>query len=542
MLENQVNLLLNSLKSLLLDEKEHLTQEEFDLLVAHKDFCSKKLLSIVEQKLTLSDSDWDENIEYSHSFYWSLRLLVLLNEPRTYELLIKLCMKSENYLENVLGDMFITEDLPVMLALTSNGRWQLLQPLIENNDIYYFIRDSCLRSCAFMLALQTISREEFVIYLQKHLQHFIEDEQTNQEICSIYVDVCIHIWPSECLDMVKELCALEAVDNFLINIDDVLNAFKKGEKQCIKSLQEDIDRFLESFFKEKKQISIDTEEDFKNRIKTFDYNREKLNEAITAFMSDRIEPQAKIGRNDSCICLSGKKYKKCCLDNKQDRLAHTSYESEMYTITFEPLGKRNQEELKIINQSYAMAYDNSENAPKCITAAITQYPDLPELYNYLFIAYTKTNKIRPALEILKKTVSKFPQYLFGLAEYACYFLRRGEPERVPELFRNCLTLKQLYPERDIFHVKEVLSFSYIMARYHLEICNFEQVKIHLSTIKQIDHDSLEVENIKKIMKKKLFRMEEDTLPEQIKTYLNKKTDKSLQLTTNIKAKGYETQA
>jgi tetratricopeptide (TPR) repeat protein len=96
---------------------------------------------------------------------------------------------------------------------------------------------------------------------------------------------------------------------------------------------------------------------------------------------------------------------------------------------------------------------------------IEQYPDVPQLYNYLHIAYQKLGDRRHAQQILRETLERFPDYLFGRIAYATDCLQRGETEKVPAIFDGQYELKLLYPERKRFHLAEVLGFCSVMAWY-----------------------------------------------------------------------------
>lgn len=54
-----------------------------------------------------------------------------------------------------------------------------------------------------------------------------------------------------------------------------------------------------------------------------------------------------------------------------------------------------------------------------------------------------------------------------------------------EFFSGATTLKQLFPDRDIFHVSEFCNFCYTIGWYFAEIGNINQAKIHLQMIDDV---------------------------------------------------------
>jgi len=142
-----------------------------------------------------------------------------------------------------------------------------------------------------------------------------------------------------------------------------------------------------------------------------------------------------------------------------------------YEIIYEPLPDTAYDRLpeSVKNQLDRLYADLSAPRPGDrlvqLLALIEQYPDVPQIYNYLYAAYKKLNDRRNARRVLEETLERFPDYLFGRIAYADECLQQGETEKVPEIFGNCFELQLLYPERRRFHISEVLGFYATMARY-----------------------------------------------------------------------------
>jgi tetratricopeptide (TPR) repeat protein len=117
---------------------------------------------------------------------------------------------------------------------------------------------------------------------------------------------------------------------------------------------------------------------------------------------------------------------------------------------------------------------------------IEQYPEEPQLYNYLHIAYQKLGDQDNTQRVLKETLARFPDYLFGRIAYATDCLQRGEPEKVPGIFDGQYELKLLYPKRQCFHISEVLGFCSVMAWYFHTQGESSRAATYYELMRQLD--------------------------------------------------------
>jgi hypothetical protein len=91
-----------------------------------------------------------------------------------------------------------------------------------------------------------------------------------------------------------------------------------------------------------------------------------------------------------------------------------------------------------------------------------------------------------ARKVLDETLERFPDYLFGRISYANDCLERGELDKVSEIFEGKFELKLLYPERECFHISEVMNFNTLMARYDLARGDRAQAEIRYKLLHQLD--------------------------------------------------------
>lgn len=159
---------------------------------------------------------------------------------------------------------------------------------------------------------------------------------------------------------------------------------------------------------------------------------------------------------------------------------------------------------QLIALSAEIKEKNPKQAAATLKALIEQYPDEPKLYNFLFVAYKRLGEHADAQRVLQETLARFPDYLFSRIALANEYLLRGEPEKIPGIFGGHFDLKSLYPDRQRFHVAEVLAFHGIVARYFHALGNREQAQHSHDLMCQIAPEDAATLHVGRILKSSRF--------------------------------------
>lgn len=122
---------------------------------------------------------------------------------------------------------------------------------------------------------------------------------------------------------------------------------------------------------------------------------------------------------------------------------------------------------------------------KKITQLIEQYPTVPQLKNYLSVAYNTMGNKTMSQQVNQQLLETHPDYLFAKLNQASVFIERGEYQRVPELLGPNLDLKQLYPHRQLFHLSEVTGYLKLTISYFAAMGNREMAEEKLALLKKI---------------------------------------------------------
>jgi tetratricopeptide (TPR) repeat protein len=117
----------------------------------------------------------------------------------------------------------------------------------------------------------------------------------------------------------------------------------------------------------------------------------------------------KIGRNDPCHCGSGKKYKRCCLEDDQqnEREARTAFtaalaeeqadEDEFYEWS----ARLDEESNAVIDLIEAGKLDDAEQAAHRL---IADYPEVHDGYDRLGMVYEARKELKKAADCYRKVV------------------------------------------------------------------------------------------------------------------------------------------
>jgi hypothetical protein len=79
---------------------------------------------------------------------------------------------------------------------------------------------------------------------------------------------------------------------------------------------------------------------------------------------------------------------------------------------------------------------------------------------------------------------KCPNYLFAKIGRARLYLLNNEPQKALDVLGG-FTLKQIYPNRSVFHITEMIAFALVLIQYFCQIENIKQAEIYLGRLEEI---------------------------------------------------------
>lgn len=193
----------------------------------------------------------------------------------------------------------------------------------------------------------------------------------------------------------------------------------------------------------------------------------------------------------------------------------TSYEISDEPLRDTALARLPQSVKDEVDRVYYLLRQKPKEAVSLLLPLIERYPQVPQLYNYLYSAYQLLADQANAQRTLDEMLERFPDYLFGRIAYARNCLERGELDKVSEIFEGKFDLKLLYPDRERFHTSEVLGFGAAMAWYFHARGESNQAEMYYNLLQQIDPNDEKTQFVKRLLH-----------PSPIAAWLRKQTQKS----------------
>ena len=128
-----------------------------------------------------------------------------------------------------------------------------------------------------------------------------------------------------------------------------------------------------------------------------------------------------------------------------------------------------------MKEYHGFASKTGANYTRKIKEGIEKYPDIPQLYNYLYASYSMNGKNKKATQTLKKITKKFPDYLFGHISLAESKLN-ADYDEIPKILGEELELNKKDPKRKVFHASEVDAFYSIVGIYYCRIGDLQKAE------------------------------------------------------------------
>lgn len=175
-----------------------------------------------------------------------------------------------------------------------------------------------------------------------------------------------------------------------------------------------------------------------------------------------------------------------------------SYEIDYDPIEVDPANYgMTAEELGRVTRISQEIYENhSADKISTIESLIEKYPQFPRLWNHLAVVYQSAGRDADAERVIEETYRRFPDYLFGISNYALLRLQQGHPEDVPRILKGTFALHELQNGRTHFHVSEVTNFFGMLAYYFLEIGELETAARYLDTLEEINPEHPMTETVR----------------------------------------------
>ena len=243
---------------------------------------------------------------------YAMYLLAEFREKRAFPLLIKLLRLSEAEMDYVLGGTLTEGFSRILFSTFDEENIEMLTSVIEDNELYEWGRLSAVDAYGLLIMEGIVSSEAGISYLRA----LINDKLPSDDSELVFTGIVGCVIDAELVELIPEVR--------LLYDDGKVDEHVYGK----------YDGFIDSFFgreRSKASYMSDTISElgwwacFKKEVR----ERPEHSEGYLNSMFEEMEKEVsqrkvitrkakKVGRNDPCPCESGKKYKKCCINVKEE--------------------------------------------------------------------------------------------------------------------------------------------------------------------------------------------------------------------------------
>jgi hypothetical protein len=151
---------------------------------------------------------------------------------------------------------------------------------------------------------------------------------------------------------------------------------------------------------------------------------------------------------------------------------------------------------------------------------IELHPNAPQLKNYLSVAYHESGMSEEAYELNRSLVTEHPAYLFGRLNLAFEYFNKKEYKRIPEMLGPLMELKELYPERDKFHIGEVTGFYKLAIMYYCATGNLEAAEARYNIMDEIAEEHPDTKEVAPHIVQARLKAAQQRMEEEEKTRIS----------------------
>ena len=122
-------------------------------------------------------------------------------------------------------------------------------------------------------------------------------------------------------------------------------------------------------------------------------------------------------------------------------------------------------------------------------------PNLPQLKNFLTVAFMKLKLYDKALATNMQLLEQFPNYLHARLNAANHYININKPDKALEYLGEHLDLKSIFPERSEFHFSEVEAYYFSTVLYAIAKRDLPLSENRLAFYRDIDPENPHIEEL-----------------------------------------------
>ena len=139
----------------------------------------------------------------------------------------------------------------------------------------------------------------------------------------------------------------------------------------------------------------------------------------------------------------------------------------------------NDELVEVLSRTYSKVQKRRIKNRQELHKLIKKYPNVPAFKNYLVVYYQLAGEQEQAYKANRALVKQHPDYLFGKLNLCAEYLEKDELDEIPKVLGVALDLKDLYPNREVFHTTEFSAFLNVSCEYLIADGNSEAARTRI---------------------------------------------------------------
>lgn len=275
----------------------------------HRDAVIPRLIEAIQTAAERAESG---SIPEGNAHFFALFLLAEFHAKEALPAIIEAVSLPGELPFDLFGDA-VTETLPRVLADLASDDPEMIADLIRNRSVSEYVRGAATYTYLHFVRDGRLSRIEAIDRLRRHLREAIDNQDV--EIIDSLVNALADYSPQEVLGDIQDAFELGLVDDEMVDLEDVRRSISEGEAAFRKSLSScgstgiaDTIEELKGWFAFSDEYTSEPEtEAFENEW----HHEPALVDQEPEYSTLRNDGH-RVGRNASCPCGSGRKYKKCC--------------------------------------------------------------------------------------------------------------------------------------------------------------------------------------------------------------------------------------
>ena len=291
----------------------HFPRKDVMYLLTQKDAIVSTLLSELDYVAT----NYSQVPKNYHRHIFAMYLLAHFRSKEAFPKIIAILKLPGEAPFELLGDDAVTDyGMKNIIASTFNGEIDLVKNVIENQMLDEYVRGSALSSLMALVVLELIDMNVVTQYLKELLEGKLEN--TKPHLWAVITGIVMDLYIEELFPLIINAFQHNYIDTDYTDLEyfqNYVNNYGQNDEE-LKRKYHFIDTIKDMEWWacfQSVESRRKSDAGFIKLMKSISQDRKKEKQKEHGFSLVKREGN-KIGRNDFCPCGSGKKHKKCCLN------------------------------------------------------------------------------------------------------------------------------------------------------------------------------------------------------------------------------------